>query len=152
MKKLLTAVLALVLSAGFAAAAFAQAKPKVLVEQREAAMTLMGKYLGPLAAMAKGKAAYNAETVQRNAAYLDVLSEMPWDGFAPSTKGVKSRALPAVYEDTEKFKKASQHLQDEIDKLVTASKGGDEAAVKSQVLAVAKSCGGCHDDFRQKRR
>jgi cytochrome c556 len=31
------------------------------------------------------------------------------------------------------------------------SKSGDEAAVKAQLGAVSKSCGGCHDDFREKR-
>jgi cytochrome c556 len=31
------------------------------------------------------------------------------------------------------------------------SNGGDEAAVKAQIGAVGKACGGCHDDFRQKQ-
>ncbi len=77
--KFLAASLALALGAGTAASAFEQAKPEVLVKQRQAAMTLQGKYFGPLGAMAQGKAPYNAELVAHNAAFLDVLTKMPWD-------------------------------------------------------------------------
>ena len=58
-KKLWFAGLSLVVGIGYVAAALAQAKPEVLIKQRQAAMTLQGKYYGPLAAMAGGKAPYN---------------------------------------------------------------------------------------------
>jgi cytochrome c556 len=134
------------------ATAAAQAKPEQLVKQRQAAMTLQGKYWGPLGAMAQGKAPYNAELVAHNAAFLDVLDKMPWDGFAAGTKDVKSAALPAVFTDTAKFKEAQERLQSEVSKLVAVSKGGDEAAVKAQLGAVGKACGGCHENFREKQQ
>lgn len=146
----MAAVLALALGA-VGGAALAQAKPEVMVKQRQAVMTLQGKYFGPMAAMAQGKAPYNAETVKRNAAYLDNLSRMAWDGFDASTKGVKSAALPAVYEQPQKFKEAASRLENEAHKLYELSQGGDEAAVKAQIGAVGKSCGGCHESFRQKQ-
>lgn len=130
--------------------ALAQAKPEVLVKQRQAAMTLIGKYFGPLGGMAQGKVPYNAEVVKRNAGYLDALSKMPWDGFAASTQDVKSRALPAVFSDAAKFKQAQDRFTGEVTKLVATVGGGDEAAIKSQLAAVSKSCGACHNDFRQK--
>jgi cytochrome c556 len=146
----LAAVVALAL--GFAAgAAFAQAKPETLVKQRQAAMTLQGKYFGPMAGMAQGKVPYNAATVQRNAAFLDNLSRMPWDGFDPSTKDVKSAALPAVFEQQDKFKEAASRLENETSRLYQVSRSGDEAAVKAQIGAVGKTCGGCHESFRQKQ-
>jgi cytochrome c556 len=112
-------------------------------------MTLQGKYVGPLVAIAQGKAPYNAAVVQRNAGFLDNLSRMPWDGFDPSTKNEKSRALPAVYENNAKFKENASRLENETSKLVALSRSGDEAAVKAQIGAVGKVCGSCHDDFRQ---
>lgn len=141
------AALGLVISANAAA----QAKPEVMVKQRQAAMTLQGKYWGPLGAMAQGKAPYNADLVRNNAAFLDMLAKMPWDGFAASTKDVKSAALPAVFTDTAKFKEAQDRLQSEVSKLVAVSKSGDEAAVKAQLGAVGKTCGGCHEKFREKQ-
>lgn len=151
MKHIGTLVSAAAIGLVISATAAAQVKPEQLVKQRQAAMTLQGKYFGPLGAMAQGKAPYNAELVANNAAFLDVLAKMPWDGFAPSTKDVKSAALPAVFTDTAKFKEAQERLQREISKLVAISKSGDEAAVKMQLGAVGKSCGGCHENFREKQ-
>lgn len=151
MKKTLTvAVLGLttLLASG---AALAQAKPETLVKQRQAAMTLQGKYFGPMGGMASGKVPYNAETVKRNTAYLEALAQMPWDGFSANTKEVKSQALPAVFADAAKFKEAQDRFTGEVGKLAAAVNGGDEAAIKAQLGAVGKSCGGCHESFREKQ-
>ena len=152
MKHIGTLLSAAVMGLVISATAAAQAKPEQLVKQRQAAMTLQGKYFGPLGAMAQGKAPYNAELVRHNAAFLDALAKMPWDGFTASTKDVKSATLPAAYTDTAKFKEAQDRLQSEISKLVSVSKSGDEAAVKAQLGAVDKSCGGCHESFREKQQ
>jgi cytochrome c556 len=150
MRKAVAALAALML--GIAAdAAVAQVKPEVMVKQRQSVMTLQGKYFGPMAAMAQGKAPYNADVVRRNAAFLDNLSRMAWDGFDPNTKNVKSAALPAVYEQQPKFKEAASRLENEAHKLYQVSQSGDEAAVKAQIGTVGKSCGGCHESFRQKQ-
>jgi cytochrome c556 len=148
-KKLFWVGVVLVLGMVAAGAAFAQDKPEVLVKQRQAAMTLQGKYFGPLSGMAQGKIPYSAEIVTRNAAYLDVLGKMPWDGFAPSTKDQKSQALPAVFTDPAKFKIAQERLQEAVAKLAEV-KGGNEAAAKPAIAEVGKTCGGCHENFRQK--
>jgi cytochrome c556 len=151
-KRLLLAGLAFALGAGFAQTALSQVKPETLVKQRQAAMTLQGKYAGPLGAMAQGKAPYNADTVAFNAAMLDALSRMPWDGFAESTKDVKSAALPAVWSEGAKFKEAQDNFQKAVQALVAVSRGGDEAAQKTAIGAVGKTCGGCHQNFREKQQ
>src|SRR3989440_12588181 len=142
MKRSATAVVVALALGVAAGAALAQAKPEVLVKQRQAVMTLQGKYFGPMAAMAQGKAPYDVKIVQRNAGFLDNLSRMPWDGFDPSTKDVKSAALPAVYSEPDKWRQAQDRLQAETSKLYEVSRAGDEAAVKSQIGAVGKACGG----------
>ena len=149
-KSILATGLVFALGTGVSMNALAQAKPDVMVKQRQAVMTLQGKYLGPLVAVAQGKAPYNAAAVQRNAGFLDNLSRMPWDTFDPSTRNEKTRALPVIYENNAKFKEYAGRLENETSKLVTLSRGGDEAAVKAQVGAIGKVCGACHDDFRQK--
>ena len=145
--KLLSTCLALVLGAvtGYASA---QAKPEVLVKQRQSAMTLIGKYWGPLGAMASGKVPFNGDVAARNAQFLDALSQMPWDGFTADTKDEKTRALPAVYDDPGKFKESQDRLRGAVGKLVAAGK--DEAAFKQAAGEVGKACGGCHESFRAK--
>jgi len=150
-KRLLMAGLAVALGSGYSLSAFSQAKPDQLVKQRQAAMTLQGKYFGPISAMAQGKAEYKADVVAYNASLLNALTRMPWDGFAESTKDVKSAALPAVYSDHGKFMAAADRSKQAIEALVKASQGSDEAATKAAIGAVGKTCGGCHNDFREKR-
>jgi cytochrome c556 len=136
-----------------AGAALAQAKPDVLVKQRQAAMTLISKYFGPLGAMAQGKAPFNVQVVQRNADYLATLSHMPWDGFDPSTANanVKTRAKPELFKEMSKVKELAERLESETKKLQSVAKGGDESAIKTQIGAVGKVCGSCHDQYREKQ-
>ena len=145
---LLAAGLAVVVMSG---EALAQAKPETLVKQRQSAMTLMGKYFGPMVGMAQGKVPYNAQVVQRNADYLAVLSQLPWDGFHPSTTGEKSRAKPELFKETDKVKELAERLQSETKKLQSVAKSGDESAIKAQIGAVGKVCGSCHDAYREKQ-
>jgi cytochrome c556 len=153
-KRLLLAGLVLALGAGVAQSALAQVKPEILVKQRQAAMTLQGKYFGPLAGMAQGKVPYNADTVAMNAALLDALSRMPWDGFAPASKDatVKNAALPAIWSEPAKFQEAQDTFTKAVGSLVAVSRGGDEAAQKAAIGGVGKACGGCHQNFREKQQ
>lgn len=151
MKKNLVAVVVALTLGGLGGTAFAQAKPDVLVKQRQSAMTLIGKYWGPIAGMASGKVTpYNADVVSRNATYLENLAQMPWDGFHENTKGEKSRALPEVWSQKAKFDELATRLQNETAKLGEVARKNDEAGVKQQYAAVGKVCGACHEGFRAK--
>ncbi len=121
-KRLLLAGLAIALGTGYTLTAFSQVKPEVLVKQRQAAMTLQGKYFGPLAGMAQG-----------------------------DLKDVKTAALPAIWSEPAKFKEAQEKFQSAVGALVAATKTGNEASVKSAIAEVGKGgCGNCHQNFRQK--
>ena len=148
--KLLAAAISAVALGGVALEALAQAKPDVLVKQRQAAMTLQGKYLGPIGGMLKGNIPYNADVVAVNATFLENLARMPWDGFDPSTKGEKSKAKPEVFTDTAKFKAAADLLEAETAKLGAAARAKNEAGVRASFGGVAKACGACHDAYREK--
>lgn len=141
---------AIVVTGAVAFNAFAQARPDVLVKQRQAGMTLMGKYFGPLGGMAAGRVPFDGAVAARNAGYLETLSKLPWDGFNASTSGEKSAALPAAFSDAGKFKQAAEALETAVTKLAATTKGGSEADVKAAIGAVGKACGECHDNFRQK--
>lgn len=142
--------LVFVFACAFSLGALAQVKPEVLVKQRQAGMTLIGKYWGPLGGMGAGRVPFDAAVVARNAGYLETLSKLPWDGFNPSTAGEKSAALPAVYSDAAKFKEAAESMQAALAKLAVTARGGSEADIKSAIGAAGKTCAGCHDTFRQK--
>jgi cytochrome c556 len=148
--RLLAAAVAVAALGGASLEALAQAKPDVLVKQRQAAMTLQGKYLGPIGAMLKGAAPYNADVVARNATFLENLSRMPWDGFDPSTSGEKSKTKPEAFKDAAKFRAAADMLEAETSKLGEAARAKNEAGVRAAFGGVAKACGSCHDAYREK--
>ena len=150
-KSTLSILLAAAVSAVLAQPASSQVRPEQQLKQRQAAMTLQGKYFYPIRAQAQGKVPYDAGTVARNVAYLEQLSRMPWDGFTPATKDLKSQATPAVFTDTAKFKEAADRYMAEMTKLAEVTRKGDEAAIKSEILAVDKACNACHDNFRERQ-
>ncbi|HYC45530.1 MAG TPA: cytochrome c [Burkholderiales bacterium] len=149
--RLLSATGALAVSAFVALPAYSQVKPDTQVRQRQAAMILQGKYFYPIRNMAQGKMPYDAKIVARNVTYLDSLAQMPWDGFTPATKDIKSRSTPAVFSEPAKFKEAADRFMAEAAKLTDIARKGDEAAIRSQILAVDKTCNSCHENYRERQ-
>ncbi len=149
MKKLpWTPFIALALAAGFVADATAQANPNLLISQRKGAMALQGKYFGPILAMVQGRLPYDATTVQRNADYLAVVSQMPWDDFQSTTaSATNTKAKEDIYKDPAKFKTAAENMQGEVKKLVAAAKSGDQSAVTVATKSLGGACNACHENF-----
>lgn len=148
-KPILTTAIALALFAGFVAEAAAQANPNFLVNTRRGAMQLQGKYFFPVLAMANGSAPYDAAIAQRNAEFLGVLSQLPWDDFQARTVGATapSKAKEDIYKDPAKFKAAADALQAEVKKLASAAKAGDQAAFGAAAKGIGGACNSCHEAF-----
>ena len=62
--------------------------------------------------------------------------------------GLKTEALPTIWEKPEEFKAAATKLVDESAKLVAIAADGDKAAVGAQAMAMGGACKNCHDTFR----
>jgi cytochrome c556 len=147
-KSLIAAAVVVAFGGGIAVEVMAQPNPNQLISNRKGAMNLQGKYFGPMLAMAQGKAAYDPKIVQRNADYLAVISQLPWDDFQPHSLGLpNTRAKEDIAKDTAKFRATVEQLQGNIQKLQAAARSGDEAAVKVAVPAVGRTCNGCHENF-----
>lgn len=149
MTKTLAWAASIAVLAGLAGAeALAQTNPNQLINQRKGAMNLQAKYAGPLLAMARGAVQLDPRIVQRNADYLVVLSQMPWDDFQQTTVGnPNTRAKEDLYKDAEKFKRLADTLQSDAQKLQAAARSGDAGAIRSAALAVGRTCNSCHESF-----
>jgi cytochrome c556 len=88
----------------------------------------------------------DADTLVNRAPYL--LNWFP-KGTGPET-GIKTYALPAIWQKPDDFTKLGKAMQAEVVKLkqVAATKNAD--ATKAQVLATGKTCKACHDGYRSK--
>jgi cytochrome c556 len=147
------AIAAAVLAAASTGIAFAQQgpKPEDEIRYRQSVMNVIGRAMGPMGAMAQGKAPFNAAVAQKNSALVESLIALPYNSFGPGTdKGAPTKADPKVWTESAKFKKSAEDAQKAVANLATAAKSGDEAKFKAAFGEVGKACKACHDDFRTK--
>lgn len=144
-----TAALASLCAALPAAAQFA--KPEDAIHYRQSVMTVMGAHFGRIGAMVQGKVAFDAKAAAENASIVHTMSMLPFSAFGPGTDmGHDTKAKPAVWTDPPKFQAAAKEMQQQAAKLDAAAKGGNLDAIKTAFGDTAKTCKGCHDDFREK--
>jgi cytochrome c556 len=132
-----------------AAAQFA--KPEDAIEYRQSVMTVMGTHFGRLGAMVQGKVPFDAKAAQANANIVLVMSMLPFSAFGPGTDmGLNTKAKADIWKDPAKFQAAAKDMQDQVVKLDAAAKTGNLDLIKAAFGDTAKSCKGCHDNFREK--
>lgn len=135
----------------FAGAGAAQAQTaEQAIAYRKGVMQVQAWHFGPLVQMVKNARPFDAALVSRNAAVLESAARMAPEGFTAGSDAGNTRALPAVWKDAAGFKTANDRFQAETGKLVAVARSGDEKAIRAQIGEVARSCSGCHDNFRAK--
>jgi cytochrome c556 len=126
--------------------------PQQIIETRQANLKDLGKNFKAIADQTKAATldmaviAPAADTVKTHAS--EIGNWFP-AGTGPES-GVKTEALPKIWEDRATFDAAVTRLQAEAAKLQTAAASGDAAAVKAQFPETGKACKNCHDTFRMK--
>jgi len=145
---LATAVAAAGLAASLPATAQFQ-KPEDAVKYRESVMTVMANRFGRIGAMTQGRVPYDAALATQNAELVATMSRLPWDGFVEGTAGTgKGRASTKIWSDRAKFDDDAKKMQDEVAKLVVASRTNNLDNVKAAFGSVGQACKACHDNFR----
>lgn len=128
---------------------FAASKAEDAVEYREGILFALGWNVGPMGAMVQGKAPFDKKRFAFLAARTATLAPMALEGFTTDTKGIKSHALPALWENLDDFKQRMETLVTETAKLAEVAKGDDEGAMKQQFGVTVKVCKGCHEEYRE---
>lgn len=150
MKKLTVCLLAAT-SLTLAVPASAQfAKSEDAIKYRQSALFVMQQNFSRVAAMASGRAPFDAKVAQESAAVAEYLSKLPWVGFAPGTDKGDTDAKPEIWAQKAKFDDYASKMQTAMSKLAVAAKTGHLDSIKSAVNATGGTCKSCHDDFRAK--
>lgn len=118
------------------------------IEYRQSIFTAMKWYFGPMGAMVKGDMPYDQAEFTRRAELFAKLTPMAEEGFVEGS-AEDSEALPVIWEEMDKFSAGFDTLEANATALVEASKTGDMGQIKPAFGEVAKSCKGCHDNFRE---
>ncbi len=152
MHSLLKTLLGVVLMAGIAGVAQAQApfaKMEDAIKYRKNALFVMSQHFGRLGPVVKGERPYDKDEVAKNAAIAEQMSHLPWAGFVAGSDKGDTRAKPEIWTDAAKYKASADKMMQEMDKLSVAAKSGDLNAIKAQFGETAKTCKGCHDAYRK---
>ena len=135
--------------AALATPAFAQfAKPEDAIKYRKSALFVMQQNFSRVAAMASGKAPFDAKIAAESAAVAEYMSKLPWAGFVEGTDKGDTKAKPEIWKDHAKFQEGADKMQAEMSKLAAAAKTGNLDSIKAVVGGVGGSCKNCHDSFR----
>ncbi|MEI6893094.1 MAG: cytochrome c [Colwellia sp.] len=158
MKNINKSVLVITILASLLAATASVAKPASsekhaakATELRQSVFKLLGSNMGTLGAMAKGKIPLDAKIVEKNATRINQLSLMIADYSRTDTSkfDVKTEALDKVWQDFTHYIEDADKLVLASADLIVASQSKDESAIKKAIGGVGKTCGGCHDDFKE---
>ena len=113
------------------------AKPEDAIKYRQSAMFVMQQNFSRVAAMASGKAPFDAKIAADSAAVAEFASRLPWAGFGEGTdKGRDNRAKAEIWSDKAKFNDYAEKIQAEMVKLSVAAKTGNLDAIKPAVRSV----------------
>lgn len=123
-----------------------------IVKERMDAMKDMGDANKVIGDMVKRKRPFDADeirslatNIQRHGAQIPELFPDTKD----SREGHATEAKPIIWEQWGKFESLSNDLKRESEKLSEIAAKGDEKAIRKQYAAVAKTCRGCHKDYRR---
>jgi cytochrome c556 len=121
------------------------------IRYRQAVMVLVGQHFGSMGQVVKGKQPYDKASFSENAAILEMLAKIPWDAFLhPESDRGQTKLKSKALKNKSDFMQAARNFEDETTKLAAAAKTGDLNTIKAQFGATAKTCKGCHDEFKSK--
>ena len=151
-KRMFAGVTAVALiSIGFAASAQDGTQA---VKDRQALMKGIAANNKAIAAIVKGEGSETLDDLKRRAGEINAAAAKVSAAFAAEVHvenapaGVETTALPAIWTERAKFDEAAKALEEASAKLAASA---DMDAAKAGFGAVGKSCGGCHNTFRQKK-
>lgn len=125
------------------------AKPEDAIKYRKAAMTVTATHFGRIAAMAGGRAPFDAKVAADNSDMMAVMSKWQFTGFVEGSDKGDTKAKPEIWTEAPKFQEAARKSQDAVEKLAAAVKTGNLDAIKAAVGPVGQSCKACHDTYRK---
>jgi cytochrome c556 len=125
--------------------------PQVVIEGRQANLRDLGAAFKAITDELK-KSAPSLAIIRQYAGQVDALAQQQrfWfpRGSGPESE-IETDAKPEIWSRTKEFADAQLALVTEAARLRDVAGGSDLEAIKSQQRAVAKTCKGCHEAFRE---
>lgn len=145
------AVAAAVCAAPLLAQAQAPSRAEQAIKYRQAVFTLLGYNIGPISAMMKGEIPFDARQAELHATRLAQVAPMFVEGFPDGTQsGAPTKARAEIWSNTDDFRAKARDLETATQRLVEATRSGEQRQVGQALGGVGNACKACHDSYRAK--
>lgn len=135
-----------------ATVALAADEPDKLLGYRQNLMKSVGANISNIAMVAKGEVTFVQNVAANARAIRDGLAAAgPLFPAGTGKEAGKTRALPSIWEDNAKFVKAMEDSVAAAEAMIVAGETNDIGEIRKAIGALGKTCGGCHDDFREEQ-
>jgi len=148
-RALASAVSALLVSLSLVSVAGAAATPENSAKYRHAIMEAMGGHVAAMALLAFNQVPDEGEYLEDHAEALRDLSNQLQFVFPEGSAVGDSHALPAIWEQPDKFAAAVQAAVDASEAFEEAAETGDRKTIAGAFKQLGESCKGCHESFRE---
>jgi len=123
-------------------------KPEDAIKYRQSAMALQNNHLGRVFVMAQGRGPFDAKVAAEQIEIVAMINKLQFAAFIDGSDKGNTKAKPEVWTERDKFLARVAKSQEDVLNLAAAGKAGNLDQIKAAVGAVAASCKGCHDNFR----
>jgi len=119
------------------------------VKYRKALYQVMAWNMGPMSAMAQGKAPYNASEFARRADRVAAVAPMLYEAYPAESQAVKDTKMkPEAWTNRADFDAKMKTMVESSGALATVAKTGDEAKTRSAYADLGNACKSCHDKYK----
>jgi len=146
--KLIAAAVATAITLGISVQVIAETTPEDAHDYREAVMTALRGHIGASSMIVRGLVEDNGQLLSHAESLANTALELK-NLFPAGSNVGESRALPAIWEQPEKFAEAVNANVEATAAFEDAVVGGDAEAIAAAFRTMGQSCRGCHDNFRQ---
>ncbi len=146
-RKITSMVIAAIATLGVSVQVIAETTPEDAKGYRTSVMTALKGHIGAASMTVRGLVDDHGQLAGHASGLASTAAELAHI-FPEGSAVDESEALPAIWDEPEKFAAAIAKIQDATAAFVVAVEGGDQATIGGAFRDVGMSCRGCHDDFR----
>ncbi|MET0280095.1 MAG: cytochrome c [Steroidobacteraceae bacterium] len=127
------------------------AEAKTAIDARQNLFKDIKKTYEPLGAMLKRQRELEPALIATNATQLQEMAGKIAASYAVDTRGfkdIKTSARDGIWTSQADFKAKADEFVKAAAAAAAAAKGEDKGAILKSVAGIGKTCGGCHDSYR----
>jgi len=147
-RKKLGTIIAVAAVLGLSVQVVAETAPEEAKGYRDSIMKSLGGHIGAASKTIRGLVDDHGQLAGHATGLASSAAELKYI-FQEGSAVDGSEALPAIWEQPEKFAAAIKKAEEATAAFVEAIASGDSSTYGAALGNVGKSCRGCHDDFRE---